>query len=266
MMRQCAFCPSTKLTQEHIWGDWINGILPPNTTFTTRRTTNPAGEFIEWKTEGINQTAKIVCAACNNGWMSDLENNEAKPTMSDMIRYGGYVSILPRGVASIAAFGFKMMVIANHIGMLKNKPYFCARERYDFARTLEVPFGVQIWMFALSTPGRVTGKFNSHFGRLPSHIKCGFELYIGTFAIGYLGIQVVASRWANPHLSTFLGGFPGFREPQRWKDATVSLFPSDGSPVLWPPPLHLGSDSIDEFCLRWKDLNVPSWMISGSPD
>jgi hypothetical protein len=264
-MRKCAFCPSTKLTQEHIWGDWINGILPPDTTYTARRKINPQGDFKEWTTIGINQTAGIACGPCNNGWMSDLETKHAKPTMSDMIRYGGAVSILPRGIASISVWAFKMNIIANFIGALKHdEPYFSTFERYQFAKTLKIPSSVQMWLFALKTPGRITTKFNSHLGRLPSNVKFGFELYIGTFAIGYLGIQVVSSRWRNPHISSFMGPFPGVREHNKWNGTTVPLFPSDGSPVNWPPRFHLGSDSIDEFCNRWKDMAIPEWMIDGS--
>lgn len=260
-MRTCAFCPSTKLTQEHVWGDWINGILPP-VAFTTRRKRHADDEYGDpWTTIGIQQTAKIVCRECNNHWMSDLETKEAKPTMADMIRYGAAVSVLPRGIASISAWAFKMTVVANFIGKLKNEPYFSNFERHRFAKSLQIPSGVQMWLFALRTPRRVTGKLNSHLGK--THIKYGFELYIGTFALGYFGVQVVASRWINPHLSAIMGPFPGLREHNKWNGATIPLFPSDGTPVLWPPRLHLDSDSIDEFCNRWKDLTIPTWMVDG---
>jgi hypothetical protein len=28
-----------------------------------------------WRSRDIDMTAKVVCEGCNNGWMSDLENN-----------------------------------------------------------------------------------------------------------------------------------------------------------------------------------------------
>jgi hypothetical protein len=264
-MRKCVFCPSTKLTQEHVWGNWVNGILPPEIAFTTRRKTSPTGDFKEWRTIGLSQTAGVACRACNNGWMSDLETNEAKPAMADMIRYGGPVSLLPRGTASISAWAFKMTVIANSIGVLKeDEPYFSTIDRHNFAKTLQIPSGIQMWLFALKTPGRVTGKFNSHLGRLPIHVKYAFDLYIATFALGYLGVQVIATRWRNPHAFTILGAFPGLRESAKWNGTTLPLFPTDGSPVHWPPRLHLNSNSIDGFCNRWKDVNMPQWMVDGS--
>jgi hypothetical protein len=258
-MRKCAFCPSTKLTQEHVWGDWVNGILPP-TRFTTIRKTSFEDEGTPWKTIGLQQTAGVACRACNNGWMSDLETNEAKPAMADMIRYGGAVSLLPRGIASLSAWAFKMSVIANFVGKLRDEPYFGDYERYRFAETLKVPSGIQMWLFAVNTPGRVMGRFNSHIRRMPIDLKYGFEMYVATFAIGYLGVQLVAPRWANPHVSVFMGQFSGVREDNKWNGTTVPLFPSDGSPALWPPRLHLGSDNLDEFCNRWTDMSVPTWM------
>jgi hypothetical protein len=102
-MRECAFCPSTKLTLEHVWGDWINGIVP-QVTYTTQRKISLVDFAEPWKTIGIGQTAKVVCRNCNNHWMSDLETKQAKPAMADMIRYGGAVSLLPKGIASISAW------------------------------------------------------------------------------------------------------------------------------------------------------------------
>lgn len=262
LMRQCAFCRSTKLTREHIWSDWINRVLHP-TVYTVRRKTSEHGSFTQWRTAGLQQTAKVVCKQCNNGWMNQLEQYEAKPAMADMIRYGRAMSILPNGISSIAKFAFKMTVIANHIALTDATPYFSIADRYRFAQTLELPPGLQMWLFALNTPGRVTGKLNSHLGRAPIEVKHRFELYICTFAIGYLGVQVIHPRWVNPNLSAFIR-FPGLRPPSEWDSATVEIWPNSGKAVLWPPPLHLGIDSIDAFCNRWKHLDTPNWMMTGS--
>jgi hypothetical protein len=192
--------------------------------------------------------------------MSDFEN-EAKLTLADMIQHGGAVSLLPRGIASIAAFGFKMTVIANCTGYQK-QPYFSADERYGFTKTLKVPDGVQMWLFALNTPGRLTAKANSYLGRLPAEVIYRFDMYTGTFAIGNFGIQVVASRWSNPHLSGMLGRFPGVAEGNHWRDATVKLWPSDGTPVIWPPRLYIANDHLDEFCTRWREISMPEEWVS----
>jgi hypothetical protein len=258
-MRQCAFCTSTKLSKEHVWSNWINKCIPP-VTFTIRKSLKE-GNFKEWTMEGLRQTAFAVCKECNNGWMSLLEAREAKPALSGLIRYGAPLSILPNAVRSIAIFAFKTAVIANSIGDLRDTPYFCTADRYHFAKTLEIPHGVQVWLFAVDAPGRVTGKLNSHFGRLPIATKFGFDLYICTFVIGFVGIQVVASRWANPHVAAFIPRFPGVRESRNWNGTTVPIWPSNGGAIVWPPERPIRLDQVPEFCNRWKDARLPEWIV-----
>ena len=154
-----------------------------------------------------------------------------------------------------------MAAIANYTGY-QNQPYFSEADRYGFAKTLKVPDGVQMWLFALNTPGRLTAKVNGYLGRLPAEVIQRFDMYMGTFAIGYFGIQVVASRWSNPHLSAVLGRFPGLAEGNHWRGATVKLWPSDGTPVLWPPQLYIGSNDIDEFSTRWREVSMPKEWVS----
>lgn len=39
----------------------------------------------EWVSERLDWKAKVVCEKCNNTWMSDIENNHAKPAVTDLI-------------------------------------------------------------------------------------------------------------------------------------------------------------------------------------
>jgi hypothetical protein len=78
-MKECAFCASTAdMSLEHVIGDWISKCLPGDKILT--RTDN--GKVSSWPASTINWTAKVVCEPCNNGWMSDLENDVAKPALS----------------------------------------------------------------------------------------------------------------------------------------------------------------------------------------
>ena len=38
-----------------------------------------------WESREMNAKAKVVCENCNNGWMSDLESERAKPAMRDLL-------------------------------------------------------------------------------------------------------------------------------------------------------------------------------------
>lgn len=95
-MAHCLFCDETKLTNEHIWGDWTlkySGILNSinnrsrhtvadyamKADFTVK--TDPiirSGIFDRKNATPLHSKRKIVCEKCNNGWMSRLENETAR--------------------------------------------------------------------------------------------------------------------------------------------------------------------------------------------
>jgi hypothetical protein len=72
-VRRCIFCTSTPLTQEHIFAQWIVAMFPQ-------------GEYDQgwgmqdrvmkhWTKPNMESTVGCVCEPCNNGWMSEIENN-----------------------------------------------------------------------------------------------------------------------------------------------------------------------------------------------
>lgn len=254
-MRTCIFCPSTNLNREHIWSDWINKCVP-KTMYTFRRK-NKSGQYHYWQSPELNLKAKVVCKNCNGGWMNRLEQFEAKPSMCDMIGRGGAVSLLPRGIASIVAFAFKTSVLSNHIGVYSHDPFFTVEQRYTFRDTLQVPAGVHVWLFSVNTPVGISGKLNSYFGRILD-VEDRFKIFVCTFSIGFLGIQLLASKWENP--AGRVSPFPHIRQAHAWGKIAVPLFPNDGTPVPWPPPFQVSHDAINEFCNRWKsvDFSNPS--------
>jgi len=221
----------------------------------TFRRRNKDGEYDYWQSPELNFKAKVVCRNCNGGWMSRLEYLEAKPSMCDMIGRGGAVSLLPRGIASIAAFAFKTSVLSNRTGVYSDEPFFTIKQRYNFRRTLKVPPGVQVWLFSVKTPAGTGGKLNSYFGNIVN-VEQAFTIYVCTFSIGFLGLQLVASKWTNPRLRNRVPP-PQLRQPNTEDNIAVPIWPNDGTPVLWPPRNHVSYDSINEFCDRCKAWDFP---------
>lgn len=83
--RSCVFCGSTSnLTREHVLPDWLTeiglGPTPSEHRFgRLNRVPRP------WPARPFTTTVKMVCAACNNGWLSALEG-AAKPVLKPLIR------------------------------------------------------------------------------------------------------------------------------------------------------------------------------------
>jgi hypothetical protein len=83
MGRQCVFCGSSDLTREHILPDWLTEIgldLKPSIHHAGPLNRLPR----QWSARPYATTVKMVCAACNNGWLSQLEG-VAKPVIAPLI-------------------------------------------------------------------------------------------------------------------------------------------------------------------------------------
>lgn len=88
MARQCVFCGSSKdLTREHVLPDWLSEIgLDPRPSIHHAGPINRLPR--QWSARPFATTVKMVCAACNNGWLSQLEG-AAKPVIAPLIRGEG---------------------------------------------------------------------------------------------------------------------------------------------------------------------------------
>jgi hypothetical protein len=89
MAKPYVFCGDdrTRLTAEHVFADWITDFYTkrmgkPPTGMVEMGT--PSGQVRQFRTVPFQQTVRIVCATCNNGWMGSLEAR-IKPYLSKML-------------------------------------------------------------------------------------------------------------------------------------------------------------------------------------
>ncbi len=80
--RSCVFCGGQPVTREHVFPQWmrayLNGFGRPTHAVKADR------EHRSWPTCTIDFKARKVCAACNGGWMCELES-AAKPVLVPLI-------------------------------------------------------------------------------------------------------------------------------------------------------------------------------------
>lgn len=101
-MRVCVFCGSTGLTKEHVFPNWMSKMLDSRLTATT--TIEKKGQADKIYTGAILQhQAKVVCANCNNGWMSNLET-AVKPILSKMLFDLNHSTTLGKDEQKLLAF------------------------------------------------------------------------------------------------------------------------------------------------------------------
>lgn len=254
-MKECAFCPATspKLTGEHFFSDWINGILPSRGFTITRL--DEEGKANQWTSPSLNMKGKVVCGTCNNGWMSELEQHHAKPAMKDLILDNKAALLSPDRLKSIAYFAFKSAVIADCL-MPERDPFFPAATRHRFASSLEIPRNVQMWLAAFKE-GR-QGFFRAVYHNTPTDLKRGFELYTHTFGAGYFIFQLVASRWMGTRISS--SHRPAVTQGKGWNKFSIPFWPLSGESIFWPPNKQFSTRWAHRFANRWQDTNVPYWL------
>jgi hypothetical protein len=239
------------MTAEHIWSEWMGRLFSSyQGTYHVEWGVGP--EAKKWKSKSIDAVARVVCETCNNGWMSDLDA-QASATMSNMIRHGSAVSLLPIGIASIAMFAYKAAVVVNCAGNELGGPFFPPAERKRFSEDGHfLPGGIQIWLSTYRGP-RLHGRYEGHYAKINTGRYRNFRVFVFTYTVGFLVIQVAAFRWGSRVLKQprFT---PYFRQADIWNPVSVSLWPPDGRAVLWPTSKYLTDKTIHQIAGRWAHV------------
>ena len=89
--KMCVFCGNPGLSKEHFWPEWAHNLFddrPPNFTgvaeFVVANSLREPPLVRERQGSMLDKKIRVVCKACNNGWMSRLEE-EAKQIILAMI-------------------------------------------------------------------------------------------------------------------------------------------------------------------------------------
>jgi hypothetical protein len=241
MPRECAFCPNTaNLTGEHLWSDWLNELLPGRKRFNLR---NEKREVVKtWTSPELNWKAKVVCNSCNSGWMSKLENEHAKPSLTDLIIGKSGVLIDDARARSIALFAFKTAVVFDHL-MRRPKRFFDFSARSEFRNSLTIPPGVGVFIAAIASRG--FGEANTLYRELDLPSPRFFEAYVLTYSIERVAIQVAACKTSGISAAKVKNYF------------AVPIWPKAPEDFTWPPRRAISTTAeFDEFSDRWKTITA----------
>lgn len=164
---------------------------------------------------------------------------------------------------AMSDFAFKTTVLANHMNLNSDKPFFSDIERKNFSTHGTIPSGIQAWVARRSTK-YVEGRFRAVYG-VSSDTKpqFGFELYTCTFSLGFLLLQVLAARWTDKVMRN-VAPPPKINQSDLLGDDVISIFPSNLI-VNWPPDKSIGDDLMNDwFWKRFHTIdNIPSsWFNS----
>jgi hypothetical protein len=242
MSKECAFCPSkAKLSGEHLWSEWMSRLLPGRKQLTMR---GPNREVISARVAAsIDWKANVVCEDCNNSWMSDLENNHAKPAMADLMLGKTNIPVDQARARSLALFTFKTAVVLDHLTR-NPAPFFARSVRHEFGESLAIPSHVRMWFNAFAPAGR--GEANTFYKGASLPESKGVEMYVCTFLVEHLVLQLVACK---------VRGFT--RLARKDKFLAVPFWPEIPLNVVWPPDRAIMTlEEFDLFSDGWKTLDA----------
>jgi hypothetical protein len=198
MARMCAFCSEDAVETggEHVWDGWINKSLP-ETRYRARRQYSIDSAILEYDADSLNEKLPVVCAGCNNGWMSVL-SEKAKDRFKRAMLDAEPFSLGAKDAGVLAAFTFMKAVVVNYVGSDYYEPFFARAARERFRTSLTLPPMLKMWFAAFEGEARMSTK--SDFGIVsttePGPLY-GIEFGSFTYVVGKLALQLLSPRWTN---------------------------------------------------------------------
>lgn len=148
MARTCIFCGGTKMTREHIWPEWAAERAAHVGALQHRSHGHLIGSdpFDRvYEQMPYQQKARVVCQACNTGWMSQLEN-AAKPYFETMLHGRGRV-IHEQAQRTLSAWAFKTCTVFVE-SQAKDKSVIPHEDRIYLREHRQPPGNVYVLMVA----------------------------------------------------------------------------------------------------------------------
>jgi hypothetical protein len=243
MAKRCLFCPRTVDSAEHVWSDWILEDLKPVQPIHIR-----IGKTISKWVDNPEVRVKNVCQKCNNGWMSDIEN-ENKPHMLAMMNDEPTV-LAPKQQKLLTRWAILKAIVID--GSSKSRiPFYSESERTGVkppARS--IPVGTFAWIGRLSVKAFHAGLTDT-FGAI-NNVPKAFHGCVTTITVGHLAIQVITMHVLPMFATTHLG--PAYK-PGAWDLNLLDIWPVFDE-EHWPPrfsfELKGSTHHIAGLINRWK--------------
>lgn len=165
----CIFCNGDdRLSKEHFWPDWLQAYVGKNPGYKYVQGTE-SGNVTElespdvvdkWERSGHVTTKKfrVVCAACNNGWMSELEK-KAK-TLLEPLFLGKHLALNQEEQKLMSVWCFMKIMVAD--GEPEEGRVFLPSEMHTFYRDRTIPSNFKVYLGRHST-GSKTAYLKSSF-------------------------------------------------------------------------------------------------------
>lgn len=269
---RCILCDGTGLSKEHIWSDWLKGVMPRS---------NEHGDYwgsmhrdscspdVAWtrppqssarQGSVFQRKVRNVCKRCNNEWMSRVVDR-AKPYATQMI-LGTTLQLNREAQTDLAAWiGITTVIqeFAKRCGVRRIPP----EDRTVLMNTEAPPLSWSIWV------ARYSGEWWAPMGHY--HIPLSYskpptddepnplsgELQLTTFTLAELLVHVFTSTQAEmvEAYRSYIGSASNPWKLQR-------LWPIVEDKWSWPPSVPFRDEEVDSLTFDWVEKQ---WGARGLP-
>jgi hypothetical protein len=248
-MRSCIFCENPATSKEDAWPLWLIRRLGATEA---GRVEGQRGKQAPktWRAGAAKLRVGFVCANCNSGWMSRLENR-VKPIVEGL--FGDEPVTLDRGdQTTLAAWAGKNAMVYEALRL--EAPWFFANsERRALSESLRLPPQTSIWIAKCVGQAGVFCSASDLSG-VAEVSTDQVRAYVTTMGFGPLAIQVLSGKLSSPiPRSTII---TGDLRPGPWDQVTIQIWPIQSGRVAWPASLGLSDElGLDTFSKRWSPVN-----------
>lgn len=255
----CIFCgppvSPNRMSDEHLWPDWMGDLLPNKDQTTIKRQTWTWAHHTKPRevTEAQQQqrlsskTFPVVCANCNNRWMSVLESS-VRPFLEPLIK-GQSVAMTTDRQRLLAQWLAMKTFVLDHERMGQG-PYFPIQtqdERTAFMNNRQMPFGFRAWIgYGTGDEWAVRGARSRSLSiLLPTMPPADFDgrgkpknVHSITWGLGNLRVFISSTIAAHvyPQMAWTIPDF-------------LPIWPAQSPDFVWPPKVAVS----DDFMVRLTD-------------
>lgn len=254
--RLCIFCGKPANSREHIFAEWLHPYLPKSGEVNHKAvfvTMEYDGDVVAEKLragEGHSGRAKVVCADCNSGWMSRLQN-QAKPFLLPMVR-GSQIPLFTKHQTIIAAWAAMFTMV---VEQRENNPLVIAcsqEERTALMLTQRAPLTWKVWIghyarekwvpLVVHATAQVVPSIGQEYVHLPDDgVPITPNTHATTFVVGKLFFHIFGSTLPRV-----------VRKQEIAPVAMPRIWPVRDSPVWYPPKVTLTDSDADEIASNFS--------------
>jgi hypothetical protein len=233
-MRMCIFCSNKTVTIEDAWPLWLMNRFPAtsNSFMDAERGGNKLGN---WNTTKPKLQVKWLCASCNNGWMSRLED-AVKPILESIFNEK-LKAIDESFQLTLARWAVKTAMVLESID--PNRSWFYSDGERQMMRTAQsLPSRTSVWIAKCINQPNI---YSAAMDLKTTPGNDGFHAYATTMAFGSIAFQVVSIKTPISIHENVTVTYDVTEGP--WDQTIVRVWPTTQKSIVWPPNYGLNNES-----------------------